>query len=84
MIRIFRIPEGSLRVDPAGKGNGRGAYLCGAASCWERGVSKGVLERGLRSSLSAADKEYLRSFYQENVKENLEKKQVKMPAGEES
>ncbi|MFB3097910.1 MAG: YlxR family protein, partial [Dehalococcoidia bacterium] len=38
MIRVCRTPDGSLRVDPAGKGNGRGAYLCGTASCWERGA----------------------------------------------
>ena len=87
MIRIYRIPEGSLRVDAAGKGTGRGAYLCGAAGCWERGVSKSVLERGLRSPLSAADKEYLRSFYQEDGQENLLKKVkenlVELSAGEE-
>ncbi len=78
------MPEGSLQVDPAGKGTGRGAYLCGAAICWERAVSKGVLERGLRSPLSGADKEYLKRVYQENVQENLEENQVKMPPGVES
>lgn len=87
LIRIFRIPEGTLRVDPTGKGTGRGAYLCGANSCWERGVGKGVLERGLRSPLSAADKEYLRSFYQENLQENLQEtipeNLVGLPSGEE-
>ena len=88
LIRIFRIPEGTLRVDPTGKGTGRGAYLCGADSCWERGVGKGVLERGLRSPLSAADKEYLRSFAKKNGPENgLENgpgNVVDLPAGEES
>ena len=79
LVRMFRTHEGPLRVDSAGKATGRGAYLCGSASCWERGVSKGVLERGLRSALSAADKEYLRSFYQNHVKEDL----VGLPAGEE-
>jgi predicted RNA-binding protein YlxR (DUF448 family) len=83
LIRIFRIPEGSLRVDPVGKGTGRGAYLCDSASCWERGVGKGVLERGLRSPLSAADKEYLRSFYQDNVQQNVSENLVGLPAGEE-
>ncbi len=91
LIRIFRNPEGPLQVDPAGEGAGRGAYLCGAASCWERGVKKGVLERGLKSPLSAADKEYLRNFYQENLQEkpqvNLQKtipeNLVGLPSGEE-
>ena len=87
LLRIFRIPEGPLRVDSAGKAAGRGAYLCGAASCWERGVSKGVLERGLRSALSAADKEYLRSFYQNhlqvNVQDHVKENLVGLPAGEE-
>ena len=83
LIRIFRNPEGPLQVDPAGKGAGRGAYLCGAASCWKRGVSKGVLERGLRAPLSAADKEYLRSFYQENLQETIPENLVGLPSGEE-
>ena len=82
LIRIFRIPEGPLRVDPAGKGTGRGAYLCVAASCWERGFGKGILERGLRPPLSAADIEYLRSYYQENLQENAKENLIGLPAGE--
>ena len=71
LIRLFRISEGLIQVDPTGKGTGRGVYLCGATACWDRGVNKGGLERGLRSPLSRADKEYLKSFYQEHAPENV-------------
>jgi predicted RNA-binding protein YlxR (DUF448 family) len=28
LIRLVRTPEGTVEVDPTGKRNGRGAYLC--------------------------------------------------------
>ncbi|HZA25630.1 MAG TPA: YlxR family protein [Dehalococcoidia bacterium] len=67
LTRIVRTPQGEVRVDSTGKSAGRGAYLCGSAHCWERGLRKGGLDRGLRTSLSAQDKELLLSFYQQQV-----------------
>lgn len=67
LTRIVRTPQGEIRVDPIGKSAGRGAYLCGSANCWERGLRKGGLDRSLHTSLSAQDQELLLSFYQEHV-----------------
>jgi hypothetical protein len=35
--------------------------------CWEQGVLKGSLERGLRSPLSTKDKEALMNYYRQEV-----------------
>lgn len=36
LIRLVRTPEGEVVADMTGKKNGRGAYLCPAASCLRR------------------------------------------------
>jgi len=33
LIRIVRTPEGIVEIDPTGKKNGRGAYLCPQVNC---------------------------------------------------
>lgn len=53
LIRIVRIPEGKVIVDPTGKANGRGAYLCRNAECINKGVQKGRVTRALKVTLSA-------------------------------
>jgi predicted RNA-binding protein YlxR (DUF448 family) len=64
LVRIVRTPEGSVEVDPTGKRSGRGAYLCAAPDCWRLGVQKGRLDRALKVSLGAADKEALLQYAQ--------------------
>lgn len=53
LIRIIRTPEGKVLVDPTGKSNGRGAYVCQQEKCWERGVSQYALSKALKVSISA-------------------------------
>jgi predicted RNA-binding protein YlxR (DUF448 family) len=48
LIRLVRTPEGRVEVDPTGKRNGRGAYLCHAPACWEAAIKRHALERALR------------------------------------
>ncbi len=45
--RIVRTPEGQVEPDPTGRRNGRGAYLCGQAACWEKALASGMLARAL-------------------------------------
>lgn len=59
LIRIVRA-EAGVQVDPSGKLNGRGAYLCERETCWERALVSGVLEKALRTQLTAEDRERLR------------------------
>jgi predicted RNA-binding protein YlxR (DUF448 family) len=53
LIRVVRTPEGNLIVDPSGKANGRGAYLCRQASCWDKGLQKQRLAQALKATLTA-------------------------------
>ena len=52
LIRVVRTPAGSLIVDPTGKANGRGAYLCRQANCWEKSLQKQRLAQALKTTLT--------------------------------
>ena len=51
---------GGGRVGPSGKLNGRGAYLCERAECWQRAIMSDVLAKALRVTLTAEDRERLK------------------------
>lgn len=56
LTRIVRTPEGAVLVDPTGKQNGRGAYLCTKQSCWQAiQAHSGLLERALKTKVSQSD-----------------------------
>lgn len=59
MLRLVRVADGRVEVDPTGKKPGRGAYLCGSSACWEAGLKKGRLEHVLRTTLTGGDREEL-------------------------
>ena len=50
-MRVVRMPDGSVTIDPSGRMAGRGAYVCREAGCLNRAVAKGALARALRSGL---------------------------------
>ncbi len=62
LIRLVLIAEGEVVVDETGKRNGRGAYLCRKRSCWERALKRGILDRALRTHLSAESKARLQHY----------------------
>jgi predicted RNA-binding protein YlxR (DUF448 family) len=64
LVRIVRTPEGGVEVDPTGKRSGRGAYLCPTPDCWRLAIQKGRLDRALKTSLSAHDKEAFLQYAQ--------------------
>ena len=51
LVRLVRLPEGGVEVDPTGKARGRGAYLCARRSCWERALQKRLLTHALKVPL---------------------------------
>lgn len=61
-VRLVRTPEDSVEVDPTGKRNGRGAYLCPSRSCWERAISSNVIEQALKTEIDVDVKERLREY----------------------
>lgn len=60
LIRVVRTVDGTVEIDPTGRKNGRGAYLCGQATCWERALKTGVLARALNAELTTETIEQLR------------------------
>lgn len=61
LTRVVRTADG-LQVDPTGKLNGRGAYLCDQSRCWQTAAQTDVLAKALRTTLTDDDRERLRQF----------------------
>ncbi len=55
LLRVVCTPAGAVAIDRTGRQNGRGAYLCRQAGCWEKALTRRSLERTLRRPVSDAD-----------------------------
>ncbi|MGH2691328.1 MAG: RNase P modulator RnpM [Actinomycetota bacterium] len=56
LLRIVRSSEGEVSVDPTGRSDGRGAYVCSDDPACRRAVTvKGALARALRLTLTPDD-----------------------------
>jgi hypothetical protein len=64
LIRVVRTPEGIFIIDPTGKANGRGAYLCKQANCWEKGLHRQRLAQALRVTLTTEQITTLQAQFQ--------------------
>jgi predicted RNA-binding protein YlxR (DUF448 family) len=62
LIRIVRLPDGRVTLDPTGKKSGRGAYLCARRSCWEPALRTGKLEREFGVTLTPEDRAALEAY----------------------
>ncbi len=62
LTRVVRTSETSYQVDPTGRANGRGAYLCDKASCWEKSAATPILARALRVSPDNDSIHHLQEF----------------------
>lgn len=60
LMRLVRT-DGGVQVDPTGKMNGRGAYLCDQTSCWDRALETDVLAKALRTTLTDDDRGRVRA-----------------------
>ena len=52
MLRLVRVADGVV-LDETGKRAGRGAYVHPQACCWERALSGSMLQKALRTKISA-------------------------------
>lgn len=59
LMRLVKTAEGDIEIDSSGKKPGRGAYLCRALECWEKGLGGDRLEHALRGRLAAERREQL-------------------------
>ena len=58
-VRIVRAPDGSVSFDETSRANGRGAYICADASCWQSALKRNSIERALGVALPADVREKL-------------------------
>lgn len=65
LTRIVRTADEGVQVDPSGKRNGRGAYLCDQESCWKRAMETDVLAKALRTELTDADRQRLKAGFEQ-------------------
>ena len=52
LTRVVNNPDEGLIIDPSGKKNGRGAYICDQAHCWEKVGSSQILDKALRIEIA--------------------------------
>ena len=64
-VRIVRTPDGHVVVDPTGKANGRGAYLCAKPECFEVARQRRRLDAALKVNLKDDDYDRLRRDFDE-------------------
>ncbi|HZM73096.1 MAG TPA: YlxR family protein [Candidatus Polarisedimenticolia bacterium] len=51
LVRVVRAPDGVLSIDPSGRANGRGAYVCRDADCLTRAGGRSGLGHALRTEV---------------------------------
>jgi predicted RNA-binding protein YlxR (DUF448 family) len=61
LIRIVRTPDRAIVVDPSGKANGRGAYICAKTECLEAAIESKRLSRALDIDVSENEIESVRN-----------------------
>lgn len=56
LTRIVRIADEGLVIDPTGKRNGRGAYVCDQPLCWDKIVNTNLLANALKTEITTDEK----------------------------
>lgn len=51
LLRVIRTPEDEVVLDPTGKKNGRGAYICFCLECLKKARKSKGLERSLKVAI---------------------------------
>ena len=59
LVRVVRTEDGTAKVDPTGRMNGRGAYVCPDAECLRKAVRSRALDRALEVTISPEEMERL-------------------------
>ena len=65
LVRVIRTPEGEIRLDPTGRANGRGAYLCRNPQCLEKARKKGALSRALQCEIPSSVYDELEALHEQ-------------------
>lgn len=79
LCRIVRTPAGQVLVDPGGKLNGRGVYLCTFRDCWAAALKHRALGPALKATLTAEDLARLEAYAQQLPERPAEAPQAAAP-----
>lgn len=60
LLRIVRSPEGEFSLDPSGRKNGRGAYICMNPDCLEKAEKRKALQRSFKAEVDGSVYQQLR------------------------
>lgn len=60
LIRIVHSPDDTFSIDPTGRKNGRGAYICNDSACLEKAIKRKALDRAFKVSVSEETQQALR------------------------
>ena len=55
LIRIVKSPDGTVSIDPSGKANGRGAYLCRNLTCLQQAKKNKAAQPSFKNGGSGGD-----------------------------
>ena len=64
LTRIVRLSDGHVIVDPSGKKQGRGAYICADLVCWQKAVERRAVERALKCEVSLEDRQAMAAYFE--------------------
>ncbi len=66
MVRVVRLPDGHVQIDPTGKAAGRGAYIHASPNCWQEALTGGRLAHALKlDRLEEPDRVGLQAYAQQ-------------------
>ncbi len=51
LIRVIRTPDDRIELDPTGRSNGRGAYICPKKECLQKAMKRHALQRSLEREI---------------------------------
>lgn len=54
LLRVVRAPDGTVKYDPSGRANGRGAYVCCDSNCLKLARKKNAFSRVLKTQVDSA------------------------------
>lgn len=70
LIRVVATPEGDVALDPGGKMNGRGAYVCPDPACLAKAQKKDAFSRSLNKPISEEEFKAVEAHVLEWLREN--------------
>ncbi len=56
LTRLVQTANAGIVLDPTGKQNGRGAYVCDQTACWEKILNTQLLNKAFKTKISNDEK----------------------------